>query len=74
MPTKCERKLDRIAAQPEVTLERNVDAPICGRSGCRESTDLVRLLIHGFGRRVLCRRDVLELARREGVFDQEVAQ
>jgi len=31
-------KLDRIAGQPEVTLARDVDAMVCGRTGCREST------------------------------------
>jgi len=44
-----ERKLDRIAGQPEVTLERDVDAMVCGRTGCRESTNLVRLAIPDLG-------------------------
>lgn len=48
------------------TETRARDAPeVCGRLGCRETEDLVTVLISEYGLRVLCRRHAAAIGAQE---------
>ena len=53
-----------------VETEPAPDADVCGFLGCRETAQLIRGVIDGFGQRVLCAEHMADLVRRE-VLDDE---
>lgn len=57
--------LEEIGALDEVTIEPAPDAVACGAAGCRDSSQLLRAVIEGFGKRVLCPDHVVDLVRRK---------
>ncbi|WP_363463619.1 hypothetical protein [Halogeometricum borinquense] len=62
--------LPDLAALTGVDLEPASDAAACGAAGCRETAQLIRGVIEGFGQRVLCADHMADLVRRE-VLDDE---
>lgn len=62
--------LPELAALPGVDLERAPDAAACGAAGCRDTAQLIRVVIERFGQRVLCADHMADLIRRE-VLDDE---
>lgn len=57
--------LPNLGALAGVDLEPAPRAAACGATGCRETAQLVRGVIEGFGQRVLCADHMADLIRQE---------
>jgi hypothetical protein len=62
--------LPDLAALTGVDLEPAPDAAACGATGCRETAQLIRGVVEGFGQRVLCADHMADLIRREVLNDE----
>jgi len=59
-----------LAGLSGVDLEPASNAAACGAAGCRETGQLIRGVIEGFGQRVLCAEHMADLVRREVLNDE----
>jgi len=51
--------------EKDVQIEPAPDANVCGATGCRETTQLLRGAIEGIGQRILCAEHLAGLIQRE---------